>query len=252
MFTQAIVRKPGKNFAAGITSASLGTPDYELILTQHENYVQALNRLGLNIISLEAEPDYPDAYFVEDTAVVTPLVAVIARPGAPSRRGEEDSIEPVLARFRPTVRIRPPGTVDGGDVIMAENRFFIGLSARTNAEGARQLGRILKEHGHTWETVPAGVGLHLKSSVNYLGRQTLLVTQSFAGHKAFKAYHQIILDPAEEYAANTLWVNDCLLIPAGFEKTGNKLKALGLPVVDLHTSEARKMDGGLTCMSIRF
>jgi dimethylargininase len=252
MFTHAIVRKPGSNFGQGLTTANLGRPDFDLIVRQHEAYVRTLRSIGLEVIVLEAEPDYPDAYFVEDAAVVTPNVAVITNPGAPSRRGEEKSIEPTLARFRKTVRIVAPGTVEGGDVLMAENHSFIGISERTNAEGARQLGRILEENRYTWTPVMVGAGLHLKSSVNELGRNTLLIREALAGHEAFKNFKKIVLDPGEEYAANTLWINDNLIMPAGFPSVRKKLSALGLPIIELDVSEVRKMDGGLTCMSLRF
>jgi dimethylargininase len=251
-FTHAITRQPGPNFAQGITTSDLGYPDYDLMLEQHAAYVDALRTLGLDVIMLDAEPDYPDATFVEDVAVVTPLVAIITRPGAESRQGEENSVEPVLARRRKIVRIVPPATLDGGDVLMIGSHFFVGLSGRTNREGAGQLARILKEHGCTWTPMSVGAGLHLKSSVNYVGRNTLLVTEDFASCAELESYAKIVVGQGEEYAANTLLVNDHLMVPAGFPRTRRKLEALGLPIVELDVSEARKMDGGLTCMSIRF
>jgi dimethylargininase len=149
-------------------------------------------------------PDYPDAYFVEDTAVVTPDVAIITNPGVGDRKGEEDTIERALATFRKTVRIHAPGTVDGGDVLMVGAHFFIGISERTNREGAKQLGRIFEEYGYTWATLYVEAGLHLKSSVNYIGKNTLLITEQFADRDEFKGYDTIIVDTTEEYAANTL------------------------------------------------
>jgi dimethylargininase len=252
MFTHAITRQPGENFAQGLTTSDLGAPDYQLMLQQHRAYVEILRSLELEVVVLDAQPDYPDAHFVEDTAVVTPDVAVITNPGARARQGEEDTIEPVLARYRPTVRIQPPGTLDGGDVLMAGAHFFIGLSERTNQPGAEQLGRILAEHGYTWTLVPVGSGLHLKSGVNYVGQNTLLLTEEFAAREAFQGYEHIVLDRAEEYAGNTLLVNDCLIMPQGFPDTRQKLESLGLPIIELDVSEVRKMDGGLTCLSLRF
>jgi dimethylargininase len=251
MFTYAIARKPGGNFAQGLTTSDLGAPSYELIVKQHEAYTRTLRSLGLKVIVLEAQPDYPDAYFVEDTAVVTPDVAVITNPGAESRRGEEDTIKPILARYRKTVRIQAPGTVDGGAVLMVGTHSFIGISDRTNEEGAEQLGRILEEYGNSWTVVPVETGLHLKSSVNYVGRNTLLVTEEFADLE-LKAHDKITLDKAEEYAANTLLINDCLITPKGFPNTRKRLEVMGLEIVELDVSEVRKMDGGLTCMSLRF
>jgi len=179
-------------------------------------------------------------------------VAVITNPGAPARQGEQEGMESVLARFRPTERILPPGTLEGGDVLMVGRHFFIGISERTNVEGATQLGYILERHGNTFTLVPIAAGLHLKSSVNYVGKNTLLVSEAFAGRGEFKGYRTINVPQQETYAANTLWINDHLLMPAGFPETRQRLAALGLPLLELDVIEARKMDGGLTCMSLRF
>jgi dimethylargininase len=253
MFTHALSRKPGPNFAQGITTAvTQEPPNYEILVAQHAEYMAALKSIGLEVILLEALPDHPDAYFVEDTAVVAANVAVITNPGADTRKGEEETIAPVLAKYRKIEKIRPPGTVDGGDVLQVGNHFFIGVSERTNHEGARQLGYILKDYGYTYATVAVGKGLHFKSSVNYVGKNTLLVAGDFAGNDQFKRYDTIIVDREESYAANTLFINDHLLIPRGYPGTRKKLEVLGFNLVELDTSEVRKMDGGLTCMSIRF
>ena len=252
MFSHAITRLPGENFADGLTTANLGKPDYPLILQQHHAYRQALLNLGLDVLVLPAEPGYPDAYFVEDPAIITPKIAIITRPGAAERQGEELSLVPFLEYYRPVVFIQPPGTVDGGDVLMVGNHFFIGLSERTNKEGATQLSSHLIKAGHTSETVPVAAGLHLKSSVNYLGKNTLLVTKNLSNHPSFSSYEKIILDEDEVYAANTLWVNHTLLMPKGFPKTHAKLASLEMPILELDVSEVQKMDGGLTCMSLRF
>ncbi|MFZ0533532.1 MAG: arginine deiminase family protein [Anaerolineales bacterium] len=252
MFSHAITRLPGPNFDEGLTTANLGRPNYPLILQQHYAYRQALLSLGLDVIVLPAEPDYPDAYFVEDPAIITPSIAVTTRPGAPSRQGEEITLEPFIEYYRPVFYIQPPGTVDGGDVLMVGDHFFIGLSERTNPEGASQLATFLAGAGHTSETVPVAAGLHLKSGVNYVGKNTLLVSKSLADYPAFSRYEKIILAAEEEYAANTLWVNDVLLMPKGFPKTYTSLTRLGLKIIELDVSEVQKMDGGLTCMSLRF
>jgi dimethylargininase len=251
--THAVAREPAENFAAGLTTATFQQPpDYGLMRRQHRAYVEALQAAGLEVTVMPAEPDYPDAHFVEDTAVVTPEWAVITRPGAAVRRGETDSVEAVLDRYRPIRRIHAPGTLDGGDVLMAGSHFFIGLSERTNAEGAGQLGRILESGGYTWSTLRVGEGLHFKSSVNLVAPDTLLVTRDFADHPQLQAFRRIVVPPEEAYAANTLWVNGQLIAPAGYPRTLEKLTQTGFPVVELDTSEARKMDGGLTCLSLRF
>ena len=214
--------------------------------------VETLEKLGLEVICLDPQPDYPDAYFVEDTAVVTPEVAVITVPGAISRQGEQTSIEPVLSRFRKIEKIQSPGTVDGGDVLMAGDRFFIGISDRTNTEGAHQLGAILESYGYIWDTISVGEGLHLKSSVNFVGKNTLILTQPFQKLNLFDSFDKIVLGEKETYAANTLRVNDSLIMPEGFPAAKEKLSGIGAPIIELDVSEVAKMDGGLTCLSLRF
>ena len=253
MFTHAIARVPGADFASGLTtSTDTEKPDYNRIMQQHAAYVAALQDIGLDVSIMDPLTAHPDAYFVEDTAVVTPHIAVITNPGADSRKGETDSISRMLAQFRDVRYIQAPGTVDGGDVLMVGTHFFIGISERTNQEGARQLGAILGEFGNTWVTVPVGAGLHFKSSVNYIGENTLLVTNDFEEHELLKGYEKIVVDPDENYAANTLYVNDHLIMPAGYPKTRRQLDKLKSSILELDVSEVRKMDGGLTCMSLRF
>ncbi len=252
MFTHAITRLPGENFAEGLTTANLGHPEFKLILMQHQAYRQALLSLGLDVLVLPAEPAYPDAYFVEDPAIITSKIAIINHPGALSRQGEEATLEPFIRYYRPILHIESPGTVDGGDVLMVGNHFFIGLSERTNQQGAAQLARFLTDAGHTSETILVGAGLHLKSSVNFVGHNTLILTSTMADHPAFKKYEKIQVDDDESYAANTLWINDALLVPKGFPKTLARLKKLGMKIIELDVSEVQKMDGGLTCMSLRF
>jgi dimethylargininase len=253
MFKHAIARRPGSNFAQGITTAvNQAPPDYETLVNQHQEYLSTLKLIGLEVVLLDALPDHPDAYFVEDTAVVAAEVAVITRPGAEARKGEEETIAPVLAQYRKTERIEPPGTVDGGDVLQVGRHFFIGVSERTNPEGAGQLGRILGKYGYTCTTVAVGEGLHFKSSVNYVGKNTLLITEDFKGNANFEGYDTLVVNTAESYAANTLFVNDHLLVPRGYPDTRKKLETLGFNIIELDTSEVRKMDGGLTCMSLRF
>jgi dimethylargininase len=250
--TTTIVRQPAPNFADGLTTADLGQPDYALMCRQHQEYIAALQQLGLELIVLDPLPDFPDAHFVEDTAVITPELAVITRPGAPSRRGETAAIQPILSQYRPLACIEPPGFLEGGDVLLAEKHLFIGLSERTDESGAEQLGRYLEPHGYTWSTIPVGEGLHLKSSLNFIGGNTLLVTADFISNPQFADYNKIIVETAESYAANTLLINDTLLMPRGFPRLKARLMRLGRPIIELNTSESQKMDGGLTCLSLRF
>jgi len=251
MYSQAITRKPCKNFGAGITSSNLGKPDYLLMLQQHHTYVDILNNLGLQVTELEALDDYPDAHFVEDTAVVVPEIAIIARPGAKSRRGEEITVEDVLAKYKNIEKIKAPGTVDGGDVLITGKKVYIGISERTNQEGANQLSEILKKFGYDSTYISVNKGLHLKSDVNYIGKNTALMKDSF-DTQDFKSYNKIIVKPEESYAANSLLVNDTLIIPKGFADTKLRLLEAEFDVIELDMSESQKMDGGLTCFSLRF
>ncbi|MBN2356746.1 hypothetical protein JXO59_11585 [candidate division KSB1 bacterium] len=222
------------------------------MMQQHQAYVATLMRLGLTVEVLEPLPDYPDAYFVEDTAVVMPEVAVIANPGAAARNGEQEAMAPALARHRRLEFIRPPGTLDGGDVLMADRHFFIGLSGRTNRSGAEQFADIAAKFGYQCTLVPVPVSLHLKADVSYMGDGTLLVTTEMAMAEAFEPYTKIILHPSEAYAANALLINDHILLPKGFADCRGKLLHLGKQIIELDVGEAGKMDGGLSCLSLRF
>lgn len=250
MYSKAIVRRPGRNFANGITTSNLGQPNFNKALEQHAAYCDALIRCGVELTVLEADERYPDGCFVEDTAVVNSKVAVISRPGAASRRGEEEAIARLLSGYCITDSIKAPGTLEGGDVLRAENHYFIGLSARTNTEGASQLSAILSRHGFTSSVIQVEAGLHLKSDIAYLGNGNFISTPAFSelAHPA----NTIILGPGEYYSANCLRVNDYLLIPKGFPKSKMKITDLGYDIIEIEMSEFRKMDGGLTCLSLLF
>jgi len=253
MFKDAIVRQPSENFANGLTTAANPDPPvYDLMKEQHAGYIDVLKAAGLNVTIMDAEPDYPDAHFVEDTAVVMPEIAIITNPGANSRRGEQDTIEPVLADFRPIEHIMAPGTMDGGDVLQIGSRFFVGISERTNKEGSGQFAAIIEKFGYTMTAVPVGAGLHFKSSVNHVGDNALLVTNVFAGYPQLQEFDLIATGAGEAYASNTLFINDRLIVPAGYPRTKRKLETLGFEIIELDVSEVSKMDGGLTCLSLRF
>jgi dimethylargininase len=248
MYTRAIVRKPGKNFADGLTTSTIGKPDYRKALGQHEAYCNALMMCGLELTVLEADERYPDGCFVEDTAIVTRETAIITRPGALSRRGEEEEIARVLSQYRKVERIIAPGTLEGGDVMHREDHYFIGISERTDREGARQLSAILAAHGYTSSEMEVGAGLHLKSDIAYLGNGRFVCTPALAS--VAPPGDCIVLDEDEYYSANCLLVNGVLLRPEGFPKSSGKISDMGYNVVELDMSEFRKMDGGLTCLSL--
>ena len=252
MYTKAITRKPCKNFSAGLTTSNLGKPDYQLMLQQHSTYVETLKNLGMYVIELDTLDNFPDAHFVEDTAVIVPELAIITRPGAESRRGEEISIEPELAKYKSINKIEEPGTLDGGDILIAGKIVFIGLSDRTNQAGAYQLAEILSQFGYESKLIRVEEGLHLKSDVNYIGKNTVLVTDKYFNNPAFKDYEKICVDENEIYAANSLLVNDKIIIPKGFSQTKQKLLQADYNLIEIDMSESQKMDGGLTCLSLRF
>lgn len=252
MYSKAIVRKPGENFSEGLTTVNLGTPDFSIVQRQHSAYIKILSDLGLHVEVLDPVLEHPDAHFVEDVAVIFSEAAIVTNPGAEARKGEVDFIKPVLKKYKDLKQINPPGTLDGGDVLQIGKQFFVGISARTNKDGAQQFREITKTFGYSVQFIEVGDGLHLKSSVNYVGNETVLITSDLKDHDAFKALQKIIIDDDEAYAANSLWINNNVLTPAGFPKTRACLESLNLNIIELHMSEVQKMDGGLTCLSLRF
>jgi len=256
MFSRAIVRAPSENFADGLTSVDLGVPDLEKALVQHRAYCEALVRCGLELIELEPDARYPDSTFVEDTAILTENLAVIMQPGAASRSGEILSIAKTLAEYYDRLdAVQPPGTIDGGDVCRIENHFLIGISERTNKAGAQQLSKYLEAAGFTTSHVDIrGLDglLHLKSGITYLGDNRILVTYSLASRNELEGFERVDVPEDEEYAANCIRVNDYLLFAAGFPMLKSKLDDLGYNVMELDMSEFQKMDGGLSCLSLRF
>ena len=256
-FRHAILRPPSANFSEGLTTACLGRPDVGLALEQHGQYCRALEICGLSIVSLAPADEFPDATFVEDTCIVLPHRAILTNPGAPSRTGEVVAIEPTITGFFPNAvdRIAPPGTLDGGDVCEAGELYMIGVSARTNEEGARQLSTFLSASGFRTEVIDLrdipGI-LHLKSDLAYLGEGRLFVTERLRRGRSWGRHTVITVPAGEEYAANLILVNGVVLAPEGFPRTHRTLKELGCSVMTLGMSEFQKMDGGLSCLSLRF
>lgn len=237
----------------GLTSANLGVVNYELALVQHDAYVSALQECGLTVIILPPDDDYPDSTFVEDTALLTPKCAVMMRPGATSRRGETREIEMVVKEFFQTVeRVELPGTVDAGDIMMVGDHYYIGLSTRTNPDGAQQIIGILKLHGMTGSVLPLRHMLHLKSGVSYLENSNMLVAGELRDQPELKKFIQVPVEDDEQYAANSLWINGTVLVPSGFPKAEHAIRSLSYRTIALDISEFRKLDGGLSCLSLRF
>lgn len=253
MYQYAIVRKPGKSMVNGLSTAGLGKPDFNLARDQHAKYIEALEKCGVEVIVLEADERYPDSIFVEDAAVLIPDCAVITRPGALSRRGEVVKMGEVLSELFPDIEtVWPSGTLEGGDVMRVGDHFYIGLSDRTNPEGAEQLIDILQSYNFTGSAIEVGEALHLKTSVSYLENNTLVVGEVFMDLPEFQSFNKLLVPPEESYAANCIWVNGIVIIAAGFPKTMALIVDAGYPVIEVDVSEFRKLDGGLSCLSLRF
>ena len=255
-FSRALVRPPADTFAAGITSSGLGKPDLALALEQHDAYCRALERLGVSLVRLAPDPDYPDSTFVEDAAIVTARGAILTRPGAASRAGEVSAIGAALGEWFPELgEITAPGTVDGGDVCEAGQHFFIGVSERTTPDGAAQLAEWLGRHRFDSSVIDIRTMpglLHLKTGLSWLGERRLLATGEMADHPALSGWDIMRVPGGEDYAANCIRVNDALLVARGFPGTSVLLGELGYDLVPLAMSEYRKMDGGLSCLSLRW
>ncbi len=237
----------------GLTSVSLGRPDFLKAVEQHNQYVEALQSCGLEVKVLEADSQFPDSVFVEDVALCTPECAIVTNPGASSRNGEKLKIRSVLESYYKQVEsIQAPGSLDAGDVMMVGKHFYIGISQRTNIQGADQLIKILERYGMTGSTVPLKEMLHLKSGLSYLEQNHLLISGEFLNQPSFAEFQKIEVGADESYAANSLWVNSTVLVPSGFPHTLAKIKKAGYRTLILDVSEFRKLDGGLSCLSLRF
>jgi dimethylargininase len=256
-FTKAIVRLPGENFSQGLTlSKSPSGPDFRRALEQHAAYCRTLEACGVEVFVMSADDNYPDGTFVEDTFVIAERVAIATRPGAKTRVGEVASVAQAVQVLRPRLeRIEAPGTVDGGDVCQVDDHFLIGLSARTNEAGAAQLAAILARYQYTSATLDIRRHpslLHLKSGIAYLGERRFLVAPGFPPMAGSAHCDMIQVAAAEIYAANAVRVNDEMLIASGSPILAGALEKLRYRVRSLDMSEFAKMDGGLSCLSLRF
>jgi dimethylargininase len=253
IFKQAIVRKPCPEMVNGLTTAKLGPPDYGNALVQHNNYVRILEDCGLKIRVLDADERFPDSTFVEDVAICTSKCAIITNPGAPSRKGETIEMKQTLKEFYQNIdEIRSPGTLDAGDVMMVDTHFYIGLSQRTNHAGADQLIDILNRYNMTGSKISLMKLLHLKTGMSYLQENNLLTCREFNNNAAFRRFNKIEVNKKESYAANSLWINNKVLVPEGFPETKKNIENVGYTTISVDVSEFQKLDGGLSCLSLRF
>jgi len=253
MFKRAIVRTPSKSMINGITTAKLGVPDYKRAIEQHQNYIKELEKCGLEVTVLEAMEDFPDSTFVEDVALLTKACAIITNPGANSRKGEINEMVTTVKQFYDHIEyIIAPGTVEAGDIMMVGSHFYIGLSERTNKQGAEQLIQILEKYQMTGSVVSMEKVLHLKTGLSYLENNNLVACGEFLEKEEFQKYHIIKIDEADAYSANCIWVNNQVLVPKGFPQTSSIITKAGYSVIEVDVSEFEKIDGGLSCLSLRF
>jgi dimethylargininase len=253
MFHNVIVKKPCSSMTDGLSSADLGKPNFQLAIEQHESYIKTLKQCGVEVTVLEADENFPDSCFIEDVALLTKACAIITRPGAPSRRGEIIGLRETLEKFYENVeQIEAPGTIEAGDIMMVGNHFYIGLSARTNEAGANQMINILNKYNLTGSVVKLEKVLHLKTGLAYLENNNLLVAGEFVHSPIFSSFNKITIDEKESYSANCIWLNGHVIVPEGYENTKKAIEELGYIVHVVDTSEFRKLDGGLSCLSLRF
>ena len=252
-FTHAVIRQPSKTIIKGLRAVDIGSPDYAQMMSDHEDYKKALIFAGVEVISLNALDKFPDGQFVEDTALCLPKVAILMRPGAPSRLGEVNEIAPKLRKlFKEVFEIEEPGHVEGGDILVTNKEILVGRSARTNSSGISQLSEIVTPLGHVVREVftPPEI-LHFKTDCSLLGANEILSTKRLESSGCFEGYQVINVADGEEAAANAIRVNDYVIMPAGFPKTKAILENRGYKVKVVNNTECAKLDGGMSCLSLR-
>jgi len=226
--------------------------DIARAVEQHEAYQDCLRELGVHVVSLPAEPQLPDAVFVEDPAVVVDELAIISLMGAASRRPEAKSLAEALSVYRPIKFLTDPATLDGGDVMRAGRKVFVGASLRTNTKGAAQLGALLQPYDYVVQAVNVKGCLHLKSGCSYIGQDTILVNRSWVDAEPLAAFELIDVPVSEPAAANALVINDVVVLAASFPETRALLERRGFRVQAIDVSELQKAEAGVTCTSLIF
>ena len=253
-FTHAITRTPPASAVDGLRAEDVGNPDVALMMAHHDAYVHALKQAGLEVRVVDALEDFPDSLFVEDTALCLQEGAIVLRPGAPTRFGESLAMTPHLEEVYTEVRtLEGPGFIEGGDILTTESEILVGKSGRTNSQGIEELRRPVADWGYTVRevTTPPGV-LHFKSDCSLLDGSTILSTPRLSRSGCFEGYTVIDVAEGEEPAANSIRVNDVVFMPRGFPVTAERVREAGFVVIELDNSECQKIDGGLSCLSLRF
>ncbi len=249
----AITREVSRSIAqCELTHLSRVQIDLELARNQHQRYRQALAELGCKVVSLEEQPELPDAVFVEDVAIVLDECAVITRPGAESRRPETETVADKLSEYRKLVSIEAPGTLDGGDVLRVGKTLYVGLSGRSNMAAVEQLRGLIAPFGYTVKAAEVSGCLHLKSAVSQVAENALLANPRWVNAADFGAFEWLEIDPAEAYAANTLLIGDSIIYPTSFPRTRQRLEQRGIRLLAVEVSELQKAEGAVTCCSLVF
>lgn len=262
-FTHALVRPPTPSMIDGLTTQNLGVPVFDLALQQHRAYVETLKKIGLRVHELGADDRYPDACFIEDTAIRYKELVFITQPGAESRRGETGAVDEWYSETDPTmdfVNLTGDEYLDGGDVLICDGlsgttHVFIGVGQRTNLAGANRLRDALLNQNADLrvQLVPFGGMLHLKSGLNDIFPGVLLRAPELSAEMDLSDFTVHTLPAAESYAANVVVINDDVLIPAGYPTVAH-IAAQYYSAERIHAldmSEFAKIDGGLTCLSLR-
>jgi dimethylargininase len=254
MPTHALVRDVPASFAQALSAMPPDPPiDVARARAQHAAYVAALRAAGLEVVVVPTDERYPDACFVEDTAVVAAGLAVVTRPGAPSRQGEVDAVAAALAT-QPgleVARLSAPATLDGGDCMRVARTIYVGRSARTNAAGVAQLAELMAPRGVAVVPVelPASV-LHLKCVVSPLSDTRILLAEGSLPAASFPGVEIVWVPAGEAYAANAVAVGGRALVAEGFPRARAAIERAGFEVTAIANGEFRKADGSLTCLSI--
>ncbi|MBY6136205.1 hypothetical protein KUV61_10245 [Nocardioides marinus] len=253
-FTRAITRRPASSIADGLRAEDMGNPDLEGMLAAHAAYVSALRSTGAEVIELPPLEAFPDAQFVEDTALCLPQGAILMRPGAPSRLGEVAEMTPTLRACYDDVReITGPGHIEGGDILVTGREILVGRSDRTDAAGVAELAEIVAEWGHSLREVftPPGV-LHFKTDCSLMDAETILATKRLDASGCFEGYRVLHVAEGEEAAANAIRFNNLVLMAAGFPRTAEMLDKAGYEIVEIDNTDCALLDGGMSCLSLRF
>jgi len=252
-FTHAIPRKPAKSVENGLRAEDQGNPSADVFSRHHQLYLEALRETGADVTVLPALKKFPDSVFVEDSALCLPQGAIAMRPGAPSRLGEAAAMKTTLQTLYDEVRIVEDGFIEGGDILVTEREILVGLSARTDKAGVASLRALTSDWGWTVRELqtPPDV-LHFKTDCGLLDAETILSTDRLAANGCFDGYRVLRVAEGEEACANCVRFNDVVLFPEGFPKTAALLREEGYTLVELPNDQAAKIDGGMSCLSLRF